>query len=258
MAKNNPPTPVNASPEPPKPDSEVQEDSLVEGQEAQTEEQPPSEEGQGQEAQAETENLGKFKDVGELAKSYQQLEAHTTRVSQELAETKRVLAELRYNQQTMQRQIPQQVEQPHEKTDWTDPDKAASSLIHRELAKAIPIIVNQVRQANAAQSLEAVRMQNPVEFDRRAQVMFEMSKQHPELNDDPAGAKKLFDMAGEHMEQASLMQSPEKLVETIAPLLAKKFGITKEQAKQALQEAHHFVEITQKLEKGAAGRSHGG
>lgn len=237
MANEKPQTANDSTPE--TPDTEQEETQIEdEGQVEEKAEQPPQEEGQGQEEKKEEGkgDLGKFKNIEERVKGYENLEKSYTKVSQELADTRRLISEIRNNQTYLQRQIPQQQQQiPQEQIDWTDPNKAATVIARQELARAIPVIINQVQQINTAKQLEAVRRQNPVEFERRTLMMAELAKQNPELNDDPNGAFKLYEMAGKEMEKTAAATNPEALAERIAPLIAKKLGITLEDAKNALK-----------------------
>ena len=238
MAKDNPQTPVNESPE--NSETEIQEGAEGEGQEEQAGEQSPSIEGQGQEEKGSEAgkaegDLGKFTDVEELVKSYKALESHTTKVSQELADTRRFLAELRNDQISLRRQIPQGPAAPPEPVDWTNPDKAATTVTQREIIKAIPIIVNHVNQIMIDKQFRAIRNQDPVKFDRAAQKMYELSQTHQEFEDDPFGPKKLFDLAITEMEKISVTSDPQKMADTVAPIIAKMLGITVDTAKKALQ-----------------------
>lgn len=149
-------------------------------------------------------DLGQFKNPKDLLKSYKEIQAAFTKVTQENKAAKEQLAQMqeqielsRYNAPPMQEPQFQQQQQ------YSDPDIALQQTIQRSVAtQRIAEVLEEEAEANRA------------EFQERYAYAQMVSKEYPQLSQSARGVKKLFQL-GDKLRQENLRKNAGKALEAV-------------------------------------------
>jgi len=160
-----------------------------------------------QKAEPEELDLGQFKNPKDLLKSYKEIQAAFTRVTQENKTAKQREAELKEQLEMMKPPVQQQQQhQPQQKFDEAflqDPEGAISQTVQRSIATA-----------RIAEVLEDEADKNRDEFNERYAYAQAVAREYPHLATTASGVKKLF-QHGDKLRTEQLRKNAGRALESI-------------------------------------------
>ena len=148
-------------------------------------------------------DLGQFKNPKDLLKSYKEIQAAFTRVTQENKSAKEQLAQLQEQLELAKYQPPYQVPQQHPLLSQNDPDFEIEQRIQKTVATQ-----------RIAEILEEESDKNKTEFQERYAYAQMVAREYPQLSSSPRGVKKLFEL-GDKLRQENLRKNAGKALESL-------------------------------------------
>jgi hypothetical protein len=151
-------------------------------------------------------DLGQFKNPKDLLKSYKEIQAAFTRVTQENKSTKAQIAELKDQVELSRAAVSRQPQEPQKRFD--------EAFVENPEAAIQQQITRTVVTSRIAEVLEEEAEKNRDEFNERYAYAQHVAQQYPQLSVTPAGVKKLFQY-GDKLRQDNLKKNASKALESI-------------------------------------------
>lgn len=187
----------------------LQETGVVEKTEQKPEHKTePQQQGQGEPQEREELDLGQFKNPKDLLKSYKEIQAAFTRVTQENKLTKQQLSELKESLDLAQAAASRQPQFPQQQKKFDD------AFIENPEAAIQQQIAQQVMTTRIAEVLEEEADKSKDDFNERYAYAQQVARQYPQLATSPAGVRKLFQF-GDKLRQDALKKNASKALESI-------------------------------------------
>jgi len=152
-------------------------------------------------------DLGQFKNPKDLLKSYKEIQAAFTRMSQENKLNKQQLAEMKEAMELAKAAAEQPRYQPPQR-------KFDEAFVENPEAAIQQQIAQQVVTTRIAEVLEEEADKNKDDFSERYAYAQQVARQYPQLASTPAGVRKLFQF-GDKLRQDALKKNASKALESI-------------------------------------------
>jgi hypothetical protein len=151
-------------------------------------------------------DLGQFKNPKDLLKSYKEIQAAFTRVTQENKLTKNQIAELQEQVELARAAANRPPQEPQKRFDEAFVENPEAAINQR--------IAQTVMTQRIAEILEEESEKNKDEFNERYAYAQQVARQYPQLATSPSGVKKLFQF-GDKLRQDALKKNASKALESI-------------------------------------------
>jgi len=151
-------------------------------------------------------DLGQFKNPKDLLKSYKEIQAAFTRVTQENKLTKNQIAELQEQVELARAAANRPPQEPQRRFDEAFVENPEAAINQR--------IAQTVMTQRIAEILEEESEKSKDDFNERYAYAQQVARQYPQLATSPSGVKKLFQF-GDKLRQDALKKNASKALESI-------------------------------------------
>jgi hypothetical protein len=159
-----------------------------------------------QKAEPQELDLGQFKNPKDLLKSYKEIQAAFTRVTQENKLTKQQISELQEQVELARAAANRPPQEPQKRFDEAFVENPEAAINQR--------IAQTVMTQRIAEILEEESEKNKDDFNERYAYAQQVARQYPQLATSPSGVKKLFQF-GDKLRQDALKKNASKALESI-------------------------------------------